>query len=70
MTPVQAYKLAKKIYGPRPECLRLGQWAFNCLWDEFPEIAKEIRGDNKLDPFYVDSRMDDFEAYILNRVQT
>jgi len=64
MTPAQAYKLAKKIYGPRHEALRLGQWAFNCLWDEFPEIANEIRGDKKLDPFYVDSRMDAFEAYL------
>ena len=64
MTPEQAYHLAKKIYGQRPEHLRLGQWAFSCLYDMLPELANEIRGNDQLDPFYVDSRMAAFEEYI------
>jgi hypothetical protein len=68
VTPVQAYNLAKKIYGPRNEFLRLGQWAFICLHDEFPEIADKISGDDKTDPFYVDARIPAFEAYIFGRI--
>lgn len=65
MTPEQAHLLAKRIYGPRPESQRLGQWAFNCLLDMLPELANEIRANYKLDPFYNDSRMTAFEEYIL-----
>lgn len=64
MTPEQAYHLAKTIYGPRNEHLRLGQWAFICLQDVSDELAEKIRGDDKLDPFFVDARMPAFEEYI------
>lgn len=64
MTPEQAYRLAKKIYGQRPKYLRLGQWAFSCLYDMLPELANEIRSNDRLDPFHMDSRMAAFEEYI------
>jgi len=35
-----------------PEGQRLGQWAFNLLEAERPDLAAEVRG-TSLDPFYL-----------------
>lgn len=52
------------ISGERPEHLRLGQYAFNVLWEEHPEIAARIRG-TASDPFYEDGRMPQFISAVL-----
>ena len=50
--------LLKKIYGPRPSNFRLGQWAYICLHEIFPEIANQINA-TELDPFHDDNRVEE-----------
>lgn len=52
------------IFGERPECLRLGQYAFNILNESHPDIANSIRASD-VDPFYRDSRLIAFMIFIL-----
>mgnify|MGYP006321834097 CR=1 FL=1 len=65
ITLVQFFNLIREIYGPRHEALRLGQHAFNHLYDCYEGIAKVISGDDNLDPFSVDSRLDAMLIFIL-----
>jgi hypothetical protein len=37
--------------------LRLGQWAFNLLVDERPDLSEQVRA-TPLDPFFVDTLSD------------
>lgn len=41
----------RTVLGDRPEEIRLGQWAFNTLLIQRPDIAERIRGDVDFDPF-------------------
>jgi hypothetical protein len=50
--------------GERNPDLRLGQYAFIVLEEEFPDIANLIRG-TKLDPFYNDENIQKFLIYLL-----
>lgn len=43
--------------------LRQGQLAFNNLWAIRPDLSERIRATD-LDPFYDDSRLGDFFAYV------
>lgn len=65
MTLVQFFNLIREIYGPRHEALRLGQHAFNYLYDLYPNVANAIHGDDNLDPFNVDSNLDAMLIFIL-----
>lgn len=57
MTISEVLPLIKKIYGPRPAHFRLGQWAYICLDETFPEIASQINATD-LDPFHNDNRVE------------
>lgn len=46
---------------------RAGQAAFNALHDIEPEIANQVRGTD-CDPFYRDSRMVAFTAWLIGRL--
>lgn len=50
-----------KIY--KQPSQRMGQAYFNTLHDLHPEIADDFRG-GRLDPFYDDTRMPDFLAFL------
>lgn len=52
----------------RPNFIRLGQWAFNKLAETHPEIAEEIRGNNKLDPFHKDENLKHFFKYLSKKI--
>lgn len=54
--------------GERPANQRLGQWAFNLLWEAYPDIANQIRGTDS-DPFYADSKVPDFLRRLLDFVE-
>lgn len=52
--------------GERPKHLRLGQWAYNVLWEQFPAIARAVVvQEPTVDPFYRDELMPAFLAYLL-----
>lgn len=50
----------------RDSNLRMGQAAFNLLYDVAPEIAEEIHGTDK-DPFYDDFKLGAFLRYLFER---
>ena len=50
---------AKELHQAYP-FLRIGQCMFNILFEYEPKVANEIRG-SKFDPFYQDSRIEDFK---------
>lgn len=43
--------------------LRVGQVAFNSLYETRPELANAVRA-TPLDPFHMDERLDEFFAYV------
>lgn len=51
------------IFGLRPREQRRGQWAFNVLSAQRPDLAEFVRASG-LDPFYEDSRMNDFLDFV------
>ena len=53
--------------GERPKEQRLGQWAFNILYEMYPNIADKIRGTD-CDPFYNDSKIPNFLKRLLDFV--
>ena len=55
---------AKKEHYP---FLRLGQITFNEMWEKYPDVCDEIIG-SKLDPFYVDERIDSFWTFVENKI--
>jgi ribose-phosphate pyrophosphokinase len=65
MTLIQFFNLIKKIYGPRRKGLRLGQHAYIHLYNRYKDIAGIICGNDNLDPFYADSRLDTMLIFIL-----
>lgn len=48
--------------------LRVGQWAFKCLWDFRNDIARQI-SDTDFDPYYLDSRLPAFWEYLEGLVE-
>lgn len=68
MTIEQFAYFAYRTTGARPDELRLGQWMFNELHSEFPDIAKQITG-TEYDPFYVDSKIPAFLKRVLDFVK-
>lgn len=55
--------------GERPRELRLGQWAFNLLYESHPEIANMI-ADTDADPFYRDDLVPAFLCRLLTEFVT
>lgn len=47
---------------------REGQRAFNALYAIRPDLAEQVRGTD-LDPFYDDSRLPDFHAWLVMAVE-
>lgn len=47
----------------KPECYRVGQWAFNFVYDTYPDIANKLRA-TEFDPFYRDERLTAFWAEV------
>ena len=45
---------------------RMGQAYFNQLYEDRPDIAKDVREDPDLDPFYDDSKIGQFLAFVAN----
>lgn len=68
MTITQFFDFVNAFSGERPPNQRLGQWAFNLLYEGYPEIANYIRG-GEADPFHDDSRMPLFLQAILEHVK-
>lgn len=64
----QFLDLAIAIYGKRPKELRLGQWAFNLLFESHPFIADVICGGD-CDPFHRDELMPSFLKKVLDFVE-
>jgi len=54
--------------GIRPEGIRLGQYAYNLLFEGYPEIANKITG-TECDPFYNDKMLQKFLSKILECVK-
>lgn len=53
----------------RPPFIRDGQHLFNKLYELHPDLADSIRGNNTLDPFYVDSRIPAFYKFLEDMVR-
>lgn len=53
-----------------PSWSRRGQWMFNELVRLLPTIAEEIRGNDELDAFSVDARIDKMVEYVKKRCET
>jgi len=53
--------------GERPKEQRLGQWAFNILYEMYPDIANTLRATN-CDPFFNDDKIPFFLKELLNFV--
>lgn len=68
MTLTQFFDYVNAFSGERPPHQRLGQWAFNLLYEGYPDIANDIRG-GEADPFHADSRMPLFLQAILEYVK-
>ena len=51
---------ANKQFRESKSILRSGQCYFNVLQDLRPDLAKQIRGNAQLDPFYYDDNTDAF----------
>jgi len=68
MTLSQFFDYCNGICGVRPSSQRWGQWAFNLLYEAYPEIANNIRG-GEADPFYDDDRIPLFLQAILEHVK-
>lgn len=51
--------LLEFMQSKKPDELRLGQHAFNFIYDIEPDIANQIRGTDK-DCFYLNDKMSDF----------
>lgn len=68
MTIEQFAYFVYRTTGVRPTELRLGQWMFNELRNEFPDIAGQIIG-TEYDPFYVDSKIPAFLKRVLDFVK-
>jgi len=64
MTLQEFLELTSAIKGYRPKCLRLGQWAYNLLYDHHPEIASRLSG-TEYDPFHDESRIPAFLRQLL-----
>lgn len=47
----------------RPSHIRVGQHAFNMLFDVKPKLAEKIRGTD-YDPFYFDTKLDKFWEFV------
>jgi hypothetical protein len=47
---------------------RLGQTAFNVLYEVAPDLADEIRA-TELDPFYLDDRLPAFYQWVRGRLE-
>ena len=56
-------RLLTIMIGPKHQNFRRGQHMFNVLSDNFPAIAKRIRG-TQYDPFTVDLRIPKFITYL------
>lgn len=61
--PMPLRQYVTDAYANRPIDQRRGQWMFNLLARVRPSLAEKIRS-GPLDPFYDDSRVDDFLAYV------
>lgn len=46
-----------------PRSQRHGQWAFNVLYFERPDIARQLNG-GPLDPFYSDAVLPEFYRFV------
>ena len=68
MTLNQFLDYVNGFSGECPSNQRLGQWAFNLLYEAYPEIANNIRG-GEADPFYDDDRIPLFLQAILEHVK-
>lgn len=66
MDQVSVFNLIKRVYGQKPDHLRLGQWAFICLNEISHESATQITGTEN-DPFYHDDRVDKMFSFLLLR---
>lgn len=54
----------------KPSWSRRGQWMFNELDRLMPTIADEVRGNDEIDAFYVDARIDKMVEYVKKRCET
>lgn len=53
-----------KVHLSIPETQRLGQYAYNTLFDAEPDLAVLINGNPTLDPFYDDAKLPAFMAFV------
>jgi len=67
MTEELFEKFIKKIHGKRPDDIRLGQFAMNCLYDFDKNLYQEST-DIEVDPFYDDEQIEPFIEFIKSKL--
>jgi hypothetical protein len=63
MTREQFEDFKKRVWAKQDDFLRFGQFAFNILFKEYPEIANLVC-ETEYDPFYEDKKLNKFFDYI------
>lgn len=61
---VTSYEILRAAALNPPKNIRLGQHAFNLLYDLRPDIAEQVRGSLNTDPFYQDAKLDAFWRFV------
>jgi len=58
------YECAQWLAQSRPSGIRLGQFYFNHLHEQYPTLANHVRGRAWVDPFYDDKLIASFWAFV------